>query len=70
MNTPANIAPAHFHKLINLMAVSTMSDDEKTAWLHMLPAMHEEEIGALMRMLSEEVEKLTDLYLMLLSKRI
>lgn len=55
--------------IVKLMQMSTMDQEEKNAWLQLLPVMNDEELTRLETTLANEVEKITDTVLEVLAMR-
>jgi len=50
-------------KIVKIMPMSSMEDNERKTWLTMLPLMNESEIDKLLNSLDKEIQALNDLYL-------
>lgn len=61
--------PNLIDEVLQLMNLSSMSEQEKTVWQIMLPSMKEEEIVQFKAVLEEEVKQMTDIYLKALQKK-
>lgn len=61
--------PSLIDEVLQLMNLSSMSEQEKTVWQIMLPSMKEEEILQFKAVLEEEVKQMTDIYLKALQKK-
>lgn len=55
--------------LVQLIAMSTMSDQEKAGWIRLLPVMTDEEKKNLEMTLQTEVSSITDIFLNALADR-
>ena len=61
--------PSLIDEVLQLMTLSSMSEQEKTVWQIMLPSMKEDEILKFKAVLEEEVKQMTDIYLKALQKK-
>lgn len=61
--------PSLIDEVLQLMTLSSMSEQERTVWQIMLPSMKEDEILKFKAVLEEEVKQMTDIYLKALQKK-
>lgn len=61
--------PDPIDEILQLMNLSSMSEQEKTIWQVMLPSMKEDEMLQFKAVLEKEVKQMTDIYLKALQKK-
>ncbi len=61
--------PDLIDEILQLMNLSSMSEQEKTIWQVMLPSMKENEILQFKAVLEKEVKQMTNIYLGALQKK-
>ena len=61
--------PELVDEILQLMTLSSMSEQEKTMWQVMLPSMKEDEMIKFKAVLEKEVKQMTDIYLKALQKK-
>jgi len=62
-NKTPNPNEALIHEVLELMNLSSMSQDERTMWTILLPSLTTEEIQKFKATLEKEVRTMTDIYL-------
>lgn len=61
--------PTLVDEILQLMTLSSMSEQEKTMWQVMLPSMKDDEMIKFKAVLEKEVKQMTDIYLKALQKK-